>query len=428
MSGFCTYLPNKTVVKTVPKKVKNVAPAKKSNFITETAPREKKAAPVRDKKVEEKAEVARVVPTGDDYDIFRIDKHIKQMLSSRMSTLSDVKKDLETMLWIANYGADNLDKLQAKKQVQSLRRRVCDIECGFELGLYLLKSADILARYREVVMAQKSRSFVLENKALVNNTMKEGLAAEYLRIAREYIPIDEFIASTRKMSCPVCGGTSFNCEEDETSYICANVECATVVDLLSDAPTFKDTDRVNMAARYTYTCRTHFIDAMNRFEGIQNTEIKPEILDILRREMTNHSLTDKSVTKDHLYMFLAENQLSSHYEDLNLLYKLIAGVVPPSISEYRTELLDMFQQVEDTYPEIKDPERVNSMNVNFKLYKLLQLLDYPCRKDDFYILKTPAKLGEHDEKWNELIDALIKKYPNVMTTKGKKRWRHIRTV
>ena len=438
MSGFCQYLPNKICKTPAPKKsrAKATSAPKGKSFITESAPvdrrnhNKKETRPKEAKKDDEIVPISAVAPNGDDYDLFRIDKHIRQTLVKRMSSLSTMKKDLETLLWISEHGNDNLDRVQAKKETSILRRRICDIECGFELGLYFIQTTDLLRQYREIVNTQKNRSFVVDSssKSLVSSSVKENLIAEFLRIARDYVEIDGFLARIRKMTCPACGGSNFTCEEEDTMYTCTNVECGSVLNLLSDAPTFKDTDRVNMAARYTYSCRTHFIDAMNHFEGIQNTEIKPEILTTLYREMENHSLTAKTVTKDHLYMFLSENQLSSHYEDLNLLYKLITGVPPPTISEYRTELLDMFQQVEDTYPEIKDPERVNSMNVNFKLYKLLQLIDYPCRKDDFYILKTPTKLGEHDEKWNELIDALMKKYPKAMTTKGKKRWRHTRTI
>lgn len=456
-SSFCQYLPStkicksKTVSKTVQKSVsktparsknsrvpprekipKSTQPHSKS-FITESAPERQIVASTRKNDVIAKPPDESPTISGDDYDIYRIDNHIRHLLGSRITTLLDLKKDLETLVWISTNGNDGLDRSQAKKEMAILRRRICDVECGFELALYLIRTSDLLKRYRELVTIQmKSRSFVCIANDQETRRMqeeKDTIATEYLRIAREYIGVDEIhLARSRKMTCSACGGTNFLCEEEETMYTCANSECGVVLQLLSDAPTFKDTDRVNMAARYTYSCRTHFIDAMNHFEGIQNTEIKGEIVFILRREMENHALTDTTVNKDHLYMFLSENQLSSHYEDLNLLFFKIAGVTPPSISEYRSELLDMFDQVEDTYPDIKDPDRVNSMNVNFKLYKLLQLIDYPCRKDDFYILKTPAKLGEHDEKWNELIDALIKKYPNATTTKGKKRWRHIRTI
>ena len=88
----------------------------------------------------------------------------------------------------------------------------------------------------------------------------------------------------------------------------------------------------------------------------------------------------------------------------------------------------MFDQTEEAYKEVKDFDRMNSLNVNWKLYKLLQLLDYPCKKDDFFCLKTPTKQGEHEEKWEEMIYLLQEKYPDAKTSKGKKRWRYIQTI
>ena len=120
--------------------------------------------------------------------------------------------------------------------------------------------------------------------------------------------------------------------------------------------------------------------------------------------------------------------MSDYYADINLIYFMITGVNPPDITSYRGELLEMHDQLEEAYQEVKDDDRMNSLNVNWKLYKLLQLLDYLCKKDDFFCLKTPAKQGEHEQKWSDMIEYLQHKYPTAITSFGKKRWRHIRTV
>jgi hypothetical protein len=49
---------------------------------------------------------------------------------------------------------------------------------------------------------------------------------------------------------------------------------------------------------------------------------------------------------------------------------------------------------------------INSINVYYKLLKLLQHIGKPFKKSDFYILKTKTKEDEHDDKmkkaWNLL--------------------------
>ena len=167
---------------------------------------------------------------------------------------------------------------------------------------------------------------------------------------------------------------------------------------------------------------------MNRFEAKQNTEIGEDVLEILKREMKLHGLTAKTLTKDHLYMFLSENKLSDYYADINLIFFLLTDTNAPDITKYRAELLEMFDQLEAAYKLIKDDDRLNSLNVNWKLYKLLQLLDYPCKKDDFFCLKTPTKQGEHEEKWYDMIEHLKSQFPDTNTSFGKRRWRHVRTL
>ena len=122
--------------------------------------------------------------------------------------------------------------------------------------------------------------------------------------------------------------------------------------------------------------------------------------------MKLHGLTKETVTKDQLYMFLSERKLSKHYEDLNLLFHIITGVKCPNISHLEDQLLELFDQQEEKLTEVLEDTRDNSLNVNYKLYKLLQKLGYPCCKDEFYILKTKAKEDEHDEALKECWELL----------------------
>ena len=42
--------------------------------------------------------------------------------------------------------------------------------------------------------------------------------------------------------------------------------------------------------------------------------------------------------------------------------------------------------------------------------KLLQKLKYPCREEDFYILKTREKMLEHDQIWKKICAELLWTY------------------
>jgi hypothetical protein len=163
-----------------------------------------------------------------------------------------------------------------------------------------------------------------------------------------------------------------------------------------------------MSSKYTYTRKGHFIDAAKRFQGTQNIDPKKiqEAVSIIEKEMKLHDLvkdrnTPHSVTKDQIYMFLSEQDLSSFYEDLNLIFHIITKEPCPDITDYLDGIYEDFDCLEGALKDLQDEERTNSLNVNYKLYKLLQRRGYSCRKDDFYILKTKTKEDEHDEKMKQ---------------------------
>ena len=434
MSSFFQYLP--TDVKNRSKKarnpVKNVPKAKSKTFIAETAP------PVKKSKMHSSTTSNQGVKTQKDVldsidvevcDIIYIDEQITKKLQSKISTLPEMQQDLRNLLWIIHYSPDAVDQIQAKTETAILRRRIQDIEGGFDLGLYVLRTSGLLSEYRTLTSQTRSTSFVrvvnTQDEAKIHR--RNEIVMEYLRIAKQYVNLENFKQKCQKTVCEACRSANMAESEDDSSIMVCK-ECGATLELLDDAPTFKDSERVNMSSRYTYTCRGHFIEAMNRFEGKQNTEIDPAVIETLKKELSLHGLTESTATKDHIYMFLSEKKLSDSYSDINLLFYLITKVNPPDITDFRNELLEMHDQLEEAYSEVKDDERLNSLNVNWKLYKLLQLVDYPCKKDDFFCLKTPTKQGEHEQKWYDMIEYLKVRYPNAVTSSGKKRWRHMRTI
>ena len=367
---------------------------------------------------------------SDHQNILHIDEQIRAQLTSKMSTLPQLQQNLKDMLWVATEGASPLDQLQARERVTQMRRLISDIEGGFELSWYLLRTSEMLQRYRSLLQSTRQTSFLLESKTVDQESQvheRNALIFDYLRIAREYLDLENFIPKPTGLSCPACHGSEFT--QDANAYTCKS--CYVQIEIPDDSPSFKDTDRVNMTSRYIYTTRGHFNDAMNRFTATQNTSIDESVLATLREQLAQHGLDGprkKKVTKDHLYMFLSEQRLGEYYEDINLIYFLITREKPPDITHLRTELFEMHEDVEKAYAVVRNSERTNSLNVNFKLYKLLQLLGFKCNKDDFYFLKTPTKQSEHEEKWMEVIAYLQAKYPEAKTSTGMPRWRYLRTL
>lgn len=350
----------------------------------------------------------------NSYNIFHIDAIIKEKLKADISSLPSLESDLQLLLENLE-GPSAKNKISKQQELAMLRKRIQDIENTFALTLYIHKTADLLEKYQNLQESENSRSFVYKGESHKSSYAQESIeknniVSQYISIARKYVEIENYKRVIDVVMCPICKTTNLSKSiEEETSFLC---KCGFEYEILDDTPSFKDTDRVNMSSRYTYTRRGHFIEAIKKYQGKHN--IDPEtlksIVDILNKEMNYHHLTPKTVTKDHLYMFLAEKKLCENYEDINILYHIITGNPCPEFSHLEGALLELFEEQEKALVEVtvsdKNDNRVNSINVYYKLYKLLQRLEYPCKKGDFYILKTKTKEDEHDEKMRRAWELL----------------------
>lgn len=350
----------------------------------------------------------------NSYNIFHIDSIIKDKLTVDISKLPSLESDLQLLL--ENLNDKNVkNKLSKQQELNMLRKRIQDIQNTFTLTLYIYRTADLLEKYSKLQKSENSRSFVYKDASHKSSYAQETIekniiVSQYIFIAREYVEIENYKRVIEAIVCPICKTSNLTKSiEEETSFLC---KCGFEYEILDDTPSFKDTDRVNMSSRYTYTRRGHFIEAIKKYQGKHN--IDPEalqsIVSVLNKEMSYHHLTSKTVTKDHLYMFLAEKKLCENYEDINILYHIITGHPCPDFSHLEGTLLELFEEQEKVLVEVtvadKNDNRVNSINVYYKLYKLLQRLEYPCKKNDFYILKTKTKEDEHDEKMRKAWEVL----------------------
>jgi Poxvirus Late Transcription Factor VLTF3 like len=337
-----------------------------------------------------------------NYNIFHVDAIIKDKILSEISSLDSMRKELEELQKVYK-DPHNPNNINAKQQQDIIRNRIRDSETTFKLAYYRLRTEGILEQYRSLLVTENSQSFVCTDK---QNLLKEDeqrsiLMTDFINIARDYINVENFSRKPDKLICPACFSDEFQKPpNDESVFVCG--KCSTEINVLDDTPSFKDTDRINMTSRYTYSRRGHFIDAMKEFQGKHNidSEVLRIVTNKLLKEIRYNNLNPKNVTKDQLYMFLSDKRESGHYRDLNLLHHIISGQNCPDFSMLEGKLLELFEEQEKALAQVMmdnvEDDRVNSINVYYKLYKLLQKVGYKCRFSEFYILKTKTKEDEHD--------------------------------
>lgn len=331
-----------------------------------------------------------------EYNILHIDAIIKSKLTENINALPKLQSELTLLI---------KNKKTPVTEIDSLRKKIQSAQTTFELGLYLWKTADIIAEYTTLINREASKSFVyIPQKTVseVDDNKRTKLIHTYISIARNYVTIENYKKEKSIVVCLNCSKSEFyKLSEDEAVVLC--VYCGIEVEVLDESPSFKDTERINMSNRYTYSRKAHFVDAVKKYQGKQHiaSEELQFVIKILVTEMKYNNINAQNTTKDNLYAFLSEKKMSKYYDDINLLFYMITGTECPDLSLIEHSLMEIFELQEEALTKVNiatsDP-RANSINVYYKLYKLLQRLNYPCKKTDFFFLKTKVKEDEHDEK------------------------------
>jgi hypothetical protein len=208
-----------------------------------------------------------------------------------------------------------------------------------------------------------------------------------------------FLIHDGLITCESCGVTS---EFSKGSVIC-----------------YKDIDRVNITSKYQYDRITHFKDCINQFQGKQNSTIDKKVYEDLLFQFRQHDLIPDNwedlpkdeafalISKEHILLFLKETNHTKHYEDIVLIHHNLTGIIPPDLSHIENKLLQDFDALTNLYDrKYRNLERKNFINTQYVLFQLLRRHKFPCKKEDFNILKTVDRKYYHDDITRSLFEEL----------------------
>lgn len=334
-------------------------------------------------------------------DIFEINKQILDLLEKEYTDLPTLKKKATRYEWITKNSVDEIERQIAEAELEKLTTQINLIESGFREAKYIYRTEGLLEEYRKI-LAEPIKIDFMGNKNIHQQSRKKDIIMEFLNVAKDYIPVQPIEGQTRSMVCCHC---KLDLQlEDDYLFVCPS--CGYAIKHLASVASYQENNRINVAQRYVYDKRAHFGDSIKKFQAKQNTTISPKVYEDLWGKLESHEIPIEKLTKDHLYEFLKLTGHSDHYEDITLIYCEMTGKPAPNISHLEEQLFCLFDQVDPVYERVKPPKRVNFLNGQFVLFKLLQKLRYPCSEEDFYILKTREKMLEHDQIWKKICAEL----------------------
>lgn len=260
---------------------------------------------------------------------------------------------------------------------------------GMNYGFYIVRVYDFLKK----VNPSKSKNLLDIFQEDIMIKVNLSLLMDYISIAREYIHV--VINQKQHITCPDCSKIMIS-EKIEGELHCE--ECGLIYD--TRLPGVKDLEAVNTSRSY-YSLKMNLLKAIHKFEGKQST-INTNELELISQEMKKRKLNNHSLKCEHLLKILKDLKLAKYYEEVYSLLPLLTHRPRKSIQPYIPQILKLHDELEYAYSTVKNPNRINSLNVYFKLYKLLRICDKEFDMSDLCTLKTEQKFEEHEEKWKEI--------------------------
>ncbi len=334
-------------------------------------------------------------------DIHEIHDQILDILEEEFKQLPVLEQTSTRLQWIID-NCDNDEEHQlATSELSKLSIQIKLVESGYREAKYIHRTEGILEEYNNL-LNQPIKVDFMGNRVFDQHDRKQCLIIEFLNVAKNYTHVTPVVGQRKSMSCEECHVELQR--EDDFLFVCPL--CGFAVKHFASVTTYQENNRINVAQRYVYDKRAHFGDSIKKFQAKQNTTISEKVYRDLWYKLHSHDLPVERLTKDHLYEFLRLTDHSDHYEDITLIYCEMTSNAAPNISHLEHELFALFDEIDPVYERVKPLGRVNFLNGQFVLFKLLQKLKYPCREDDFYILKTREKMLEHDQIWKKMCQEL----------------------
>jgi hypothetical protein len=358
--------------------------------------------------------------TENEIDILEIDEKIKNSFLEQEKKLPSMKIHLDELeKTLNNISKNNRHFNEIQKNISELQETISKIEDKIELNFYIMETAELINSYKIILSTPIKISFVKINNNNSDNTKKREIINKYVELAQKYtnipLKLNKKDSKPRK-ECDLCNNKKDFILEDNI-FICC--ECGNHLDIIQYTTSYKDVDRVNISAKYTYDRKVHFRDCINQYQGKQNCTIESKVYEQLENIFDRHHLLigDKKtrkeirfskITREHVLMFLKELGFSKHYENVILIHYTLTGKKPDDISHLEDKLLADFDLLVETYDKLfkNKVSRVNFISTQYVLYQLLLKHKHPCKKEDFVILKTMDRKSFHDNIASELFATL----------------------
>lgn len=329
-----------------------------------------------------------------------------------------------------------VERMSTLENIKRLENEITVLTTNSDVETYLAEVTGLVEAYKAIGTITKVVSFkhgAKQNKGDLPEDFdryehRHALIANFLEIARKYISINIIHDIPFDNTCPNCNADFKDVPVDEESgvQVCA---CGYEKSCLTRTNVFTELTRQS-SGRNGYDDRDNFLKALRRYEGKQPNHLPENLPEVLDRHFTSFGLpsieeirkrpliekgprqgTKEGTSRDMMFKALYETNNVAYYEDINLIAHLTWGWSLPDISYLEEQIMDDYDKTQRIY-EALPKERKSNLNIQYRLFKHLQMRKHNCYIDDFKIVKTRDILEYHDSIWRLMIEGACEAYPD----------------
>ena len=360
-----------------------------------------------------------IVKYNDDYNILEIDIIIRRRLELiEKRDIDGLKAKIaeeEEKLKLPQTG---IEYKQCIKNKSKYHQQLIILENRVDYENYIRESKEWIQRYKEIGVKKKKINFGSQTSDPTDedDLYRQKIISKYLEIARNYIDVVIYKESNEYSFCMGCGEKLDHCLDDGGVKKCS--KCGTERLYLNRSYFIADSDNQSSAFHNDYDDRETFYKSLLRFQGKQHNRVPNRLWSQLNKYFSSLGLligekvkeletlpdgTKPKTSRNMMFKALQELGFNDCYEDIHLICNLYWGWSLPDISHLEDIIMRDYDLTQKVFEKIKKGKQ-SSLNAEYRLFKHLEIVGYPCNQDDFKIIKTRDTLENCENTWKKMCE------------------------
>lgn len=324
-----------------------------------------------------------------------LDAHGEILERLKKKNIEEIKAGIEKINDLKIFGESPLqsDRDNALKKIAELRKNLINAENQTELISYLTLIEPVIEKYKERKTASGPTYFGLKK---TDQNSCSDIMEEFFYVAKKFFPIKYRPQSKNENTCAQCSTLMY---EEEGFLVCKECGMESPITCDENSMYYKDINRINITPKSAYSSKQNFDFAISKLQGIFPMPMSESVISYIREKLDDEGY--KNVTKRKIYDILKQKKMSQYYGLVPKIFSIITGIPCHFIVNYKSQIDELYEIIKKVYFDMSGRE--NSLNVWFKLYKILKLLQYPCTKDDLCFSISEKSMEDYEDLWKKIV-------------------------